>query len=1143
MRDLIEKLNQLQRDEETLSEAPVHPGERKGISFKLKKLEKLSNELDKYKSSLHSMKYMELPPALKTEMKQIEDKLNAEIDKVSQAYQVEYEKSKANDRPVKMDNLFKALAKHCTQIIKVYKELNRNDFSREKFLFRGIRSSDDALYGRPFESRKPKDSNRELHELVNNAINNLGFDANRENSMFVTGDRGQASGYGHSLYIMFPVDGFTFTWSKTVKDLVLDNSKKLEMLNKDVIAKIRAIVKQARDADPTNFPISYPDDLFTTGYDYENDRERLIRAVEAGKLPDEIEDLLDDILTDQSIQAHFQFTDQDLFSAILSEKEIYVKGNYYAINMNHRDELFKFLGEINTDDVELPESFGEVPQILDKGDVVRVLSGPYEGKLGTITYSYSDSYDVFINPKVGDPTLKKDQVELYTLPDGSLPLFEKGDEVIVIDPESRLYGSVVTLHFVYTNGKTEFVDKAGNYHTAYKNQLEQYSLEREQEILKDIETRPPTINVDDLVVVSDPDSEFFKQRGKVNYIYSTGKIEVRLLKNHDYIDFQPNQLVLLDNAPPELVQAEEGQFNLGDKVQITAGEWQGYYGKIEYLYSNSKKAEVDLAGMDTKVDVWLKDLQHSGTEKAGPKFAVGDKVKITVGDYSGEEATVNYISTFYPDEIDVKMDKDGSLKTIPTTGLELITDTKNEAKTFKIGDRVKVIDGSDDDYDQTGTVTWVDDQAIMVDIDPGTVAAEEDMEKEFQPSQLEIISSPSAQSQSTSNQIKVGDIIEVTNHESSYYGVTGVVIEIGQNESGKKWIKFKNDVLHGGVKTFIDWVEKVSSPEKSVETFKPGDKFKIKDKSYSVDGSIATVLDGPDSDGDYKAVTDDGKIVFTAIHQMEKIDSAISLNIGDNVKIIDKSSGFYGDIGEIESGPDADGDYVVRFRDGDWSYYQLDAMEKVEKPSNQSTSDEIDNLTWTPEPEVAAPVKSIKVGDTVIAKGPSAYNVDAYNGKQGEITSVSDDGKFAGVMFGPDNILTYDTSNLEKVNTTAPTLDIGDKVEVVSQFPSLIGKTGTILQTNPKYGFVSLQLDGNTEPSSFPVSALKKIEQQEDNSIPSSLGDLKIGDTVEVVNNKLSSFGKQGKIIDINPVNLFLDFDGDGTPEAAVKPASVKKIG
>jgi len=474
MKDLLEQLMKL-------DEAPVKPGERKGISFKLKKLEKLSNQLDKYKSSLHSMKYMDLPPALKAEMKQIEDKLNGEIDKVNQAYQIEFEKSKVNDRPVKMDNLFKALAKNCKEIIKVYKELNRNNFEREKFLFRGIRSSDDALYGKPFESRKPKDSNQDLHELVNGTIKHLGFEANRENAMFVTGDRSQASGYGHSLYVLFPVDGFKFTWSKTVKDLVLDNNKRRDLLDQEVVPKLREMVKKAKaeSKDPSTFPVYNPDDLFYSGYEYDRDYESVSSAIDQGLLPEEAQDLLDNVLTNKSIQEHFQFTDQDLFSAILSEKEIYVRGNYYAVNIEHSRELFKFLEQINTDNVELPENFGEVPNILDKGDVVRILAGNHQGKLGTITYVYGDKYEVFLTQKTGDITISKDEVELYHLPDGSIPIYERDDKIIVSDPDSRLYGTVGTVNFVYANGKIEIVDTKGNHSTVYKNQLESYTPERD----------------------------------------------------------------------------------------------------------------------------------------------------------------------------------------------------------------------------------------------------------------------------------------------------------------------------------------------------------------------------------------------------------------------------------------------------------------------------------------------------------------------------------------------------------------------------------------------------------------------------------------------------------------------------------------
>ncbi len=1051
MKDLLEQLMQL-------NEAPVKPGERKGISFKLKKLEKISDKLRQYQNSMSHMKMAQLPDELQKEMQQLQEKLNDEIDKVDKAYQIEYEKSKVNDRPVKMDNLFKALAKNCKEIIKVYKELNRNSFEREKFLFRGIKSSDDALYGKPFESRKPKDSNRDLHELVNGTINSLGLTANRENAMFVTGDRSQASGYGNSLYIMFPVDGFTFTWSRTVKDLILDSGKRLEMMDKEVLNQIKSIVKKAKAENPEDFPIYDPDDLFYSGYNYESDRSKILSAIEDGKLPDEVTGLLDDLITDKSIQEHFQFTDQDLFGAILSEKEIYIRGDYYAVKTEHSKELFKFLESVNTDDVELPENFGEVPNILDRGDVVRILTGTHQGKLGTITYVYGDKYEVYVTQKTGDITIPKEDVELYHLSDGSIPVYERDDKIIVVDDQSRLYGTVATVSFAYSNGKIEIVDENGKNSTVYKNQIESYTPEREEEIQKDLATKPPVINNDDDVVVSDPDSEYYGDRGRVNFIYSSGTIEVYLPKKSTYIDFQPNQLVLLKNAPPELLKKTPGEFNLGDTVRIIDGEYQGHSGKVTYLYTNGTKAEIDLGG--NQVDLPISSIEHA-------------------------------------------------------------------------------------------------DQATS--------------------------DSPNA--------INVGDTIKVINSESSYYGQTGEVIETGKSPDGKPWIKFKSPTLTGGVKTFIDWIKKVDEPQATQQPFKKGDKFKVKQKSYSVDGSIATVIKGPDNDGDYQAVTDDGTTIFTAPFQMEKIKDAPTFNAGDKVKITDKSSGWYGDIGEIEKGPDSDGDYAVIFNndDNEWSYFQSDAMEKVTKTQDQ--------------PKFAE-------GDIVKVTGPSAYNNTSYIGYGGTITSVSDDGKFAGVQFDPDTILTYDTSNLTKGETdeignltwepepevkapinvgdtvknikdghpyfgqtgevktvyssgnvglvysdggqaidpssylekvvapaqpAAPKFEVDDRVEVSGEFPSLIGKKGTVTQTSPKFGFVSVQLDDNTAPSSFPVTALKKITE------PQQTEEIHLGDMVEVINDQLSTYGQKGKVTD-SDAGMVVIQDSAGEVFFA-KKSSVKKIG
>ncbi len=993
MKDLLEQLMQL-------NEAPVKPGERKGISFKLKKLEKISDRLRQYQNSMSHMKMAQLPGELQKEMQQLQDKLNAEIDKVDKAYQIEYENSKVNGRPVKMDNLFKALAKNCKEIIKVYKELNRNDFSKGRFLYRGIRSSDDALYGKPFDARKPKDSNRDLHELVNGTINNLGLPANRENSMFVTGDRSQASGYGNSLYIMFPIDGFTFTWSQTVKDLVLDSSKRQDLLDKEVISKIREMVKnaKAKSKEPSEFPIYDPDDLFYSGYDYDNHRAKVSRAIEQGLLPDKAQKLLDTLITDDSIQDHFKFTDQNLFNAILSDKEIYIRGDYYAVNVEHSAELFKFLEEMNTDNVELPESFGEVPNILDKGDVVKILSGSHAGKLGTITYTYSDMYEVFVSHTVGDTTIAKDQVELYYLPDGSIPIYEKNDKVIVTDSQSRLYGNVGQIASVYSNGKIEISDDKGIEHTVYKNQIEQYTPEREQEIQQDLATRPPKINEQDEVIVSDPASAYYGESGRANFVYSSGNVEVYFPKRSMYVDFEPTQIVLAKNAPPEL------------------------------------------------------------------------------------------------------------LKTEPEP------ETENQSE------------------------------------------------------------------------LKVGDTVQIINDESSYYGEIGEVIEVGQTPDGTPTIKFKNAKSPSGIKTFASWVEKVDQPKQDQQTFNINDVVKIKDKSYDVDGSTATVIKGPDSDGDYKVVTTDGKILFTSAFQMEKIEGAEkTFNVGDAVKVIGGGDSKTGEVGEIQKGPDGDGDFTVIFGDGDWGYYQPYQLEKA-----SSTQ--------------ASP--AFTEGETVKLTGPSAYNNSSYIGYTGTITSVSDDGKFVGVRISDDEdtILTYDVSNvsktegssqpevktplkvgdtvknikndhsqygqtaevktiyssgnlglvyadgsqaidpsgwLEKVESPAQPeaskFEVNDRVEVESQFPSLIGMKGTIIQASPNFDFVSVQLDGNTAASSFPTSALKKVDANDPT-------EFHLGDMIEVTNDSLASYGQKGKVTDMD-VNMLVVQDSTTGDVFFAKKANVKKIG
>lgn len=112
---------------------------------------------------------------------------------------------------------FSYIELHCQQYLK-------GVVDAERFLFRGIgyKKQDDAFIGNPKEDREPKDSSPEAQRLVDGAISMLGGKALRGNSIFTSSSYSQAENYGQ-VYIIFPVDGFNFMWSKIEHDLVLDH--------------------------------------------------------------------------------------------------------------------------------------------------------------------------------------------------------------------------------------------------------------------------------------------------------------------------------------------------------------------------------------------------------------------------------------------------------------------------------------------------------------------------------------------------------------------------------------------------------------------------------------------------------------------------------------------------------------------------------------------------------------------------------------------------------------------------------------------------------------------------------------------------------------------------------------------------------
>lgn len=67
-------------------------------------------------------------------------------------------------------------------------------------------------------SRKPVDTPKEIQFVIDQYLKEEhGFKALRSNSVFGSNDPGQAKNYG-DLFVMFPVDGFNFTWYREAFD-------------------------------------------------------------------------------------------------------------------------------------------------------------------------------------------------------------------------------------------------------------------------------------------------------------------------------------------------------------------------------------------------------------------------------------------------------------------------------------------------------------------------------------------------------------------------------------------------------------------------------------------------------------------------------------------------------------------------------------------------------------------------------------------------------------------------------------------------------------------------------------------------------------------------------------------------------------
>lgn len=263
---------------------------------------------------------------------------------------------------------------NCGQYLKEVKET-------KKFLYRGTTDFNDrTIYfmGNPRKNRRSRDTGENVQDAVDILMKLSGMSALRSNSIFCTSDYSTAHVYGDG-YIIFPIDGFSFSWSKAndwiiqPEDVIDCNIafKKLERtlyLLWDKLRQIELPVSKSTTSDENIlekiidcwYDLDVPDELYDKSIlEFFNDAMKDITTsfilyfslvkkypeinIVSEKLLTKIKQLMILSVNTKLIANNFvkkyKLTNKDLSIAMKFKKEVCISGQYIAIKAF--DDLLK----------------------------------------------------------------------------------------------------------------------------------------------------------------------------------------------------------------------------------------------------------------------------------------------------------------------------------------------------------------------------------------------------------------------------------------------------------------------------------------------------------------------------------------------------------------------------------------------------------------------------------------------------------------------------------------------------------------------------------------------------------------------------------------------------------------------------------
>jgi hypothetical protein len=119
--------------------------------------------------------------------------------------------------PEQLNDAIAFIKRRCKKILEDYRKTNR-------IFYRGTYENGSNIFiGKPFNDRRPRDTDRRNQKLIDDKLSKMGFTALRKNSIFVTASGMDIAHYGDR-FVIFPIDGFSYMWTPAANDLTAEYS-------------------------------------------------------------------------------------------------------------------------------------------------------------------------------------------------------------------------------------------------------------------------------------------------------------------------------------------------------------------------------------------------------------------------------------------------------------------------------------------------------------------------------------------------------------------------------------------------------------------------------------------------------------------------------------------------------------------------------------------------------------------------------------------------------------------------------------------------------------------------------------------------------------------------------------------------------